>query len=884
MDLPEPTARKTSSRADRAGRSSSRSGSPVTIPAALPSPGEPGDPFTTQPISASGSGSGSGFRSARSTARRQRTNSTSSRAGERIFIPSNFDTHPIPSPVAGKHTGMPIQRFVSNASLASGYFREGSTSSALFATFEETAALAAASSQDNTPLRRYVRYMARERKGTRDLMIIGIIAAGWVRWAVGTSGWSGRGTPPKFGDFEAQRHWIELTLHLPYDQWYFYDLQYWGLDYPPLSGWLSMWCGKLASHFPSLDSSFALFDSRGAEAQPLPSFMRLTVLLCDAFVYFPAVLFFLSRRLRGSGRGTRTRSIAQLSVLFQPALILIDHGHFQYNNVMLGLSAGAFALLSTNLPNPDGPGFGLSSSGKRSSGPASGGADSSTPLSTRTSKRHLTNLSRRLSYDYVAAAILFSLSLGFKQMALYYAPAVFAIMLGRCWGLAAHVGFDRGLALFSGLAIFTTLTFVTTFHPWLTSPTQFLQVIHRIFPLARGIFEDKVANLWCFLSVLPIIPRSLRPKELMSVEALARVSMITTVLVILPGCIQLFWAGAQTVKVEMEVDEVQQRKGKVSQNGTDAHGRPYFAASIKAPSSYDGASVAGSVMATPLRQPRHRGSISTASATPMKSSVTGGVGASGHSTRSLLPPPPRQQASICPSPAARILPYALLSTSMAFFLFGFQVHEKSILLPLLPLTLLMCAKGDSWGGGEAKIDWEWAVLGNNVATFSLWPLLKKDGVGLQYTMMLFFWNWVIGHRPFSELLAGRQTFIGWFGGLVHVAMVGLHALEAGLPYLLSPSSLDRLTTRYPDLFPVLNVVLCTPVFGLIWLWALKRQLEVGFAVGLGGFGVLLNGGGSGGGAGSGSGASGRKGTPRASPAPVAATPIIRSTKVGAGGS
>jgi len=40
----------------------------------------------------------------------------------------------------------------------------------------------------------------------------------------------------------------------------------------------------------------------------------------------------------------------------------------------------------------------------------------------------------------VAAAILFMLSLGFKQMALYYSPAVFAYCLGKC----LHVGGMQG--------------------------------------------------------------------------------------------------------------------------------------------------------------------------------------------------------------------------------------------------------------------------------------------------------------------------------------------------------------------------------------------------------------------------------------------------------
>lgn len=42
-----------------------------------------------------------------------------------------------------------------------------------------------------------------------------------------------------FGDYEAQRHWMEITVHTPIGDWYrntaTNDLLYWGLDYPPLS-------------------------------------------------------------------------------------------------------------------------------------------------------------------------------------------------------------------------------------------------------------------------------------------------------------------------------------------------------------------------------------------------------------------------------------------------------------------------------------------------------------------------------------------------------------------------------------------------------------------------------------------------------------------------
>lgn len=55
----------------------------------------------------------------------------------------------------------------------------------------------------------------------------------------------GYNTPPMYGDYEAQRHWLEITIHLPIRQWYTYDLQYWGLDYPPLTAYHSWLCGKM---------------------------------------------------------------------------------------------------------------------------------------------------------------------------------------------------------------------------------------------------------------------------------------------------------------------------------------------------------------------------------------------------------------------------------------------------------------------------------------------------------------------------------------------------------------------------------------------------------------------------------------------------------------
>lgn len=89
-----------------------------------------------------------------------------------------------------------------------------------------------------------------------------------IRFLVSLYPYSGFNTPPKFGDFEAQRHWMEITINLPVRDWYkngtFNDLSYWGLDYPPLTAYQSWVHGVFLRFFHP--ESVELFDSRGHES------------------------------------------------------------------------------------------------------------------------------------------------------------------------------------------------------------------------------------------------------------------------------------------------------------------------------------------------------------------------------------------------------------------------------------------------------------------------------------------------------------------------------------------------------------------------------------------------------------------------------------------
>lgn len=483
-----------------------------------------------------------------------------------------------------------------------------------------------------------------------------VIFALIIRCAVGLGGYSGLQTPPMFGDFEAQRHWMEITQYLPIREWYWYDLQYWGLDYPPLTAYHSYVLGKLGSFFHK--EWFELDSSRGYESLDLKSYMRFTVIISELLLYIPAVIYFTKWVGRYRSQSPIGQYIAAAAIIFQPALILIDHGHFQYNCVMLGMTVYA--------------------------------------------------LNNFLDGFYAMGAICFVLSICFKQMALYYSPIIFAYLLSKSI-YSPHFNFPRLFAV----AISTILAFIGCFGPIYVfgGYKNLVQSIHRIFPFARGIFEDKVANFWCVSNIL------IKYKNLFTQNDLQLYSLIATVVGLLPSFIITFLY-----------------------------------------------------------------------------------------------------------PKKHLLPYALAACSMSFFLFSFQVHEKTILLPLLPITLLYCSN-------------DWNVLSlvcwiNNVALFTLWPLLKKDGLQLQYGVLLVFSNWLIGNFSFvtprflpkfltpgpsisnidedyrRSILLPNSIFWRIIIVSSYVAMGVIHILD----HFFTPPA------KYPDLWVLANCSLGFASFMVFWIW------------------------------------------------------------------
>ncbi len=115
-------------------------------------------------------------------------------------------------------------------------------------------------------------------------------------------------------------------------------------------------------------------------------------------------------------------------------------------------------------------------------------------------------------------SFFFVLSLGFKQMALYYAPAIFAYLLGLC--VFPRIDMKR----LSLLGVVVIVTFAAMFAPIVVfgGPQQIMQSIHRIFPFARGLWEDKVANFWCAGNVFFKFKARFEPALLQRLRCAAR--------------------------------------------------------------------------------------------------------------------------------------------------------------------------------------------------------------------------------------------------------------------------------------------------------------------------------------------------------------------------
>lgn len=348
--------------------------------------------------------------------------------------------------------------------------------------------------------------------------------------------------------------------------------------------------------------SVKLFESRGYQTNSHKFFMRTTVIVSDLIFLFPAVYFFVSVYYKD--RIYQDTVAALFFILIQPGLILIDHGHFQYNGVSLGLTIFAIAFI--------------------------------------------------LNDNDLIGSIFYVLSLNFKQMSLYYSPAIFFYLLGKNLD-RSNMGKSIAKIAFIGLTVVGT--FAIIWSPFLFNYDDAIVVFKRLFPVHRGLYEDKVANFWC--SISPIF----KVRNFFETDQILKLCTASTLIAFIPSCI------------------------------------------------------------ITLTNPTKKNFI-----------------------------------------------LSTILSSFSFFFFSYHTHEKSILLPMTVLSLLIV---------DHPYIVSWATM---ISCFSMYPLLVRDGQGIPYAVLSILYL-IFSKENFKNQLRTWIYIIGFLEVLLHI-----------LEFIVPPPA------RYPDIF------------------------------------------------------------------------------------
>ena len=173
--------------------------------------------------------------------------------------------------------------------------------------------------------------------------------------------------------------------------------------------------------------------------------MRFTVLLVDCVFLLPPIILLCKEVNRS------LTSLLILVVLFKPDAILIDHGHFQYNSLILGLILLSFYFL--------------------------------------------------LQKKYTLVCICYTITIHSKQMAVYYSLAFFAALIGLTIQEHKH---NRTKLLIQILkfGLIVLIVSLLVWFPWINSLDSLSSLVSAIFPVHRGLYQLKVPNFWCISDIL----------------------------------------------------------------------------------------------------------------------------------------------------------------------------------------------------------------------------------------------------------------------------------------------------------------------------------------------------------------------------------------------
>ncbi|XP_057980938.1 probable dolichyl pyrophosphate Glc1Man9GlcNAc2 alpha-1,3-glucosyltransferase [Malania oleifera] len=241
-------------------------------------------------------------------------------------------------------------------------------------------------------------------------------------------------------DFEVHRNWLALTHSLPLSHWYLDETSPWTLDYPPFFAYFERFLSIFASF---IDPQIVdLHKGLNYNSSTVVYFQRISVIVSDLILF--CGVYCLTKNLN-----FRKRFMIWVLVVWSPALMIVDHMHFQYNGFLLG-----FLLISISC--------------------LEGGRD-------------------------LMGGFVFAVLLCFKHLFAVAAPVYFVYLLRHyCWKEGLCRGFGRVLMM--GSVVVAVLA--VAFGPFVYHG-QIQVVIRRMFPFGRGLCHAYWApNFWVFYIVL----------------------------------------------------------------------------------------------------------------------------------------------------------------------------------------------------------------------------------------------------------------------------------------------------------------------------------------------------------------------------------------------
>mmetsp|Transcript_14521 Transcript_14521/g.36481 ORF Transcript_14521/g.36481 Transcript_14521/m.36481 type:complete len:543 (+) Transcript_14521:137-1765(+) len=300
-------------------------------------------------------------------------------------------------------------------------------------------------------------------------------------------------------DFDVHRNWLAVTRQLPISEWYFNDVDggtVHTLDYPPAFAYFEY----VLSNNPVVDWFLAegdrclelLPDSDNEPSEECVIYQRSTVVLFD--VVFWAGTYFACWAYH-YGKPSNFTMTSFCLIVLNPALLWLDHIHFQYNGMMIGVFLASLGclLMGNNVTIKATP---------------------ENPIPKQPLAYHLYHLT---------GAALYATLLNFKHLYLPLAPLYFCYLLEKyCLTNAIPVGKSRKEFLPQKFLLLGVVTVTFLVLPWVpfvkgsSEPIgQIQQILRRLFPFGRGLVHDYWAgNVWAIYSLLDRIFRAATTKIL----------------------------------------------------------------------------------------------------------------------------------------------------------------------------------------------------------------------------------------------------------------------------------------------------------------------------------------------------------------------------------